>query len=385
MHTYTLTQLTPFTTADEEWECRLRMVHDAQEFLYASTYFLQYDRFGLSYLDALDKAHARGVDVTLLMDGFGENMIGVLMTAEETQALHNRLDESRRRGVKLIYYRVKTPLQRLLGSGMHTKIQLSEKGGALFGSSNISGTSYAQWHEFTVFLEGNILPRLLQILESFGLTVPKEHYLRLERIKPVEGTGQKIGFLAHNPSQDFHPLNPLFLFRRNSLTDYLLRTFREAKESIYITSFYFKPMPELLNALTDAAARGVDIRIIHSDRFSLGGNIWPWVSSYCLYQDLIRSGIRLYEKTGGEHSKMVIVDNRRALFGSYNLEYAAHDRLAEAMLVSEDKTTVEKLSELFRSFLRSDKLRQIDEQAHLSMPIGLTLAAALMKPFARWI
>ncbi len=62
---------------------------------------------------------------------------------------------------------------------MHIKIQLSDKGGALFASGNISATSYDRWREFSLYVEGPITIRLLEEFASMGAVVNTSHMLYL--------------------------------------------------------------------------------------------------------------------------------------------------------------------------------------------------------------
>ena len=107
------------------------MVAAARDFLYASTYYLEYDRYGIEFLDALDEACRRGVAVHLLLDGFGQTLGGVLMADEAKRALSSRLDTLRQAGATVTVYRPRFPIQRRLGGGQHVKIQVSEAGEAI--------------------------------------------------------------------------------------------------------------------------------------------------------------------------------------------------------------------------------------------------------------
>ena len=63
------------------------MIGEAREFLYLSTFYIEYDRYGIQLLDTLIDAQRRGVSVNLLVDGFGQTLGGVLMTVEARRSL----------------------------------------------------------------------------------------------------------------------------------------------------------------------------------------------------------------------------------------------------------------------------------------------------------
>ena len=88
----TASALVPLWNRADEWSRRLAMIRDAHAFLYLSTYYIEYDAYGIEMLDALGEAQRRGVAINLLIDGFGQQLGGVLMPAEAKAALAARLD-----------------------------------------------------------------------------------------------------------------------------------------------------------------------------------------------------------------------------------------------------------------------------------------------------
>jgi phosphatidylserine/phosphatidylglycerophosphate/cardiolipin synthase-like enzyme len=268
---------------------------------------------------------------------------------------------------------------------MHIKIQLSEQGRALFSSGNISSTSYERWREFSVLASGNIVLALWDELVALGIASNPEHRLLLEnavKIPLIESTA--LGYLSFNPALDPHPLNPVLMSQRNTLTDYLVDRFDSARDNVMLTTLYFKPAPALLDAILRASRRGVRIEIFHSHRNALGPSIIPWIPSYHLYTSLLDAGVRVYENIRGDHSKVLLFDDRLAVFGSYNLEYAAHDRIAEAMMISERPEHTRGFRMLF------DQLRQSQDNTLVagnqdSTPASIRLQAQALRPLRRWL
>ena len=127
----------------------------------------------------------RGIDVVLIVDGFGQKLSGALMTKNERDKFKKAVGELRAAGARIILYDCSKFLQRFFGSGMHIKIQLSDAGGALFSSGNISRTSYDHWNEFSMYCEGEILSKLLDEFAVMGVNVPEHHYAQLQQL-PVK-------------------------------------------------------------------------------------------------------------------------------------------------------------------------------------------------------
>ena len=126
--------LRPLWDRASEWACRLAMIRGAQRFLYLSTYYIEYDEYGVELLATLLEAQRRGVAVNLLVDRFGQRLGGALMTRGVRAALASRLTDLRDAGTVVTFYQPRHYLQRQLGGGQHVKIQVSEAGEAIFGT-----------------------------------------------------------------------------------------------------------------------------------------------------------------------------------------------------------------------------------------------------------
>ena len=380
--------LRPLWDRADEWQCRLRMIREAREFLYLSTFYLEYDEYGTELLDALHEAQRRGVAVNLLVDGFGQLLGGVLMTATRRRALAAALDGLTRDGGVVTFYRPDYYLQRRLGGGQHVKIQVSEAGEAIFGSSNITRSSFEGWNEYSVSLRGPAVRTLLESYREIGGRVEDAHLERLQEVTASQSTLSdpiELEYRLYNPNLHQGPLGPLGWRGQNSLTDQMITLVREARRSIELTSFFFKPVPALLRAVLDAAHQGVRVELYHSHRDALPATDLAWIAAAVNYERLLEAGVRIYENRHGEHSKIVLIDRARVAFGSYNFEDAAHDRLAEAMIETSDRRGIDPAAQIF------DELRQDPDNALVTtdsfqqLPKSLRRRITLYGPFKRWM
>ena len=81
----------------------------------------------------------------------------------------------------------------------------------------------------------------------------------------------------------------------------------------------------------------------------------------------------------------MLVDRARIAFGSYNFEDAAHDRLAEAMLVSRDARAIDPAASIFDGLRRDpDNVRVTDERMR-ALPRRVRRRLALYGRFKRWM
>lgn len=378
--------LVPLWSRAAEWERRLAMVRDARSFLYLSTYYVEYDAYGISMLEALIAAQRRGVAVNLLIDAFGQRLGGTLMSRADRAALAALLDDLRGAGGQVTSYQPPQRAQQWLGGGQHVKIQVSEAGEAIFGSSNLSHVSFERWNEYSVALQGPIVRTLLENYREIGGRVEESH-VRALHDAAAEGPAPDLAleYWFCNPNTAQGMFGPLGWRGRNSVTDRLAERIAGAQQSIAMTSFYFKPVDPLVSALVDAARRGVRVEIHHSHREALPSTDLAWIASAAHYDRLLSAGVRVFENRRGEHSKVVLIDDGWVAFGSYNFEHAAHDRLAEAMLTSHDRRAIAPAEGIFEELRRQPDNVLVTREMLDDLPTWLALRRRLLGPFKRWM
>jgi cardiolipin synthase len=345
----TASALVPLWNRASEWQRRLAMVEDARAFLYLSTFYIEHDTYGTEILAALRRAQRRGVAVTLLVDAFGQRLGGVLMTAAQRAALARELADLRAGGGTVTVYAPAHQVQRLLGGGQHVKIQVSEAGEAIVGSSNLTKTSFEAWNEYAVAVRGPIVAILLESLRAFGGVVSGEHVAQLgaDASTAPAPADLALDYWYCNPNLTQGWTGPFGWRGDNAVTTRMIAMLDGARTSARITSFYFKPVAPLLDAVLRAARRGVLVEVFHSHRDALPATDLAWIAAAASYPRLLEVGVRIHENRRGEHSKIVLIDDTWAAFGSYNFEDAAHDRLGELMLESRDARAIAPLQAIF--------------------------------------
>jgi cardiolipin synthase len=92
-----------------------------------------------------------------------------------------------------------------------------------------------------------------------------------------------------------------------------------AQSRLWLTSAYFAPRPAFVEALTDAAARGVDVRVIvpgeHIDKEVVRQ------AGHAVYGELLRGGVRIFEYAPTMiHAKTLTIDAAWSSVGSVNFD-----------------------------------------------------------------
>ena len=140
-----------------------------------------------------------------------------------------------------------------------------------------------------------------------------------------------------------------------------------------------------MTALVAAARRGVQVEVHHSHRQALPATDLAWIAAAAHYDRLLAAGVRVYENRRGEHSKIVLIDGTWVAFGSYNFEHAAHDRLAEAMLVSRDARATQPAVDIFAELHQHPDNVMVTRQLLADLPATLQARRRLLGPFKRWM
>jgi cardiolipin synthase len=114
--------------------------------------------------------------------------------------------------------------------------------------------------------------------------------------------------LASSPTADQHPLRLFFL-----------QSFRSARSKLYISASYFVPDRPTREAVADRARHGVDVRILLPDEHTDADMIRQ--TSHKYFEDLLSAGVRVYEyQPTMFHNKTVAVDGRWSVVGSANMD-----------------------------------------------------------------
>ncbi|MDQ6768712.1 MAG: phospholipase D-like domain-containing protein [Gemmatimonadota bacterium] len=137
-----------------------------------------------------------------------------------------------------------------------------------------------------------------------------------------------------------------------------------ASRRLWITNAYFVPTPPFLNALNDAKARGVDVKILLPGRYHdqpavrrAGRRTWG---------PLLKGGIEIYEyERTMIHCKIVIVDSSVTSIGSINFDPRSFALNAEFGIVALDRALAKQLEDAFVDDLRSARRVTIEDLRRL--------------------
>ena len=139
------------------------------------------------------------------------------------------------------------------------------------------------------------------------------------------GGGPKLdqaGFFPDLPVKDGEIIRIIGSSPQQEISRYyvtLISSMRNAEQRIWLTTAYFVPTSEELETLTDAAERGIDVRLM----LPANSDAAPAMAvARSHYSDLLESGVRIFEIDGIIlHSKTVTIDGVWSAIGSSNFDH----------------------------------------------------------------
>jgi cardiolipin synthase A/B len=280
------------------------------------SYIIEDGDVGQKFAELLLERQAHGVQVNVMYDSAGTFSTGKAYFERLTQA-----------GVQVVEFNPVNPLAAKKAWAPnhrdHRKLLIVDGAVAFLGGINISsvyssGSGFrrgersadpaAGWRDTDIQVEGPVVAEFEKLFdESWG----KQQGRPLAAPAPVAAPAPGHEIVRAIGSTPDDPFSLVYLTLVSAITN--------AEQQVYITNAYFVPDPQLVKALLDAAARGVDVRLVLPSR-SDSAPAYHAGRSY--YTQLLQAGVKIYERRGATlHAKTAIVDGVWSLVGSSNLDW----------------------------------------------------------------
>ena len=134
-----------------------------------------------------------------------------------------------------------------------------------------------------------------------------------------------------------------------------------AREHLNLTAAYFAPRPAFIEALCDAAERGVDVRLLVPGEHIDKGFVRK--AGRGTYEELLRCGVRIWEYCPTMlHAKTLTIDGRWSSIGSVNFDNRSFQLQDEATLCVSSQSFTKALDDAVRArprALRGDRPRPL--------------------------
>lgn len=292
----------------------IEAINAAQDHINLETYIFDQDEIGIRFAALLIARQRAGVQVNIIYDSFG--------TLGTPQAFFDKMREA---GIQLLAFNPVNPLKQEGPWGPnnrdHRKILVVDGVVAFTGGVNISST-YANsslfrskarrsakvgWRDTHIKIEGPAVAALQWVFLENWASQESSDLPDRNFFPPLTEAGDKlVRVLASQPDGDYEIYKAYIL------------AIQEAKETVHITCAYFVPDAQILQALIDAARRGVDVKIILPG-VTDSGLVFHAAQSF--YSEMLASGIKLYQlQIAVLHAKTAVIDQVWATVGSTNID-----------------------------------------------------------------
>ena len=315
------------------YKAMLDAIRGAKDHIHLETYIIEDDEVGSRFADALIGKQRQGVQVVLIYDSVG--------ASNTSKAFFRRLAESH---VRVLEFNPVNPLTAKKGWQVnqrdHRKLLIVDGRVAFVGGINISSVYSAgsrraakrlpeggvQWRDTHLQVEG---PVVAEFQKLFLATWEKQKggALAARNFFPsAAGLGKEV-VRAIGSSPD-EPYSQIYAT--------LISAIGSAETAVHLTNAYFVPDPQLLDALEDAARRGVDVKLI------LPGKTDSWFvfhAGRASFARLLRAGVRIYQRRDAMlHAKTAVIDGVWSTIGSTNLDWRSflHNDEVNAVVLGQE-------------------------------------------------
>ncbi len=330
---------------DEIFPAFLETIREAERSINLLTYVYWRGDIATDVAEALCAKADEGVEVNVLLDAIG--------TAKMERGVVGEMEDC---GVRVARFRPLKPYAiRRANNRTHRKILVADGRVGMTGGVGIAEewTGNAEdpdhWRDTHVRIRGPVVRGLQGAfgdnwLEATGEVLTGDAYL--PDLDPVDAGGpmQVVRSSAGVGDTDIEALYFLAL--------------ASARHRIDLCAAYFAPRPAFVAALTEAAERGVEVRVLvpgpHIDKGFVR------MAGRATYEELLDAGVRIFEyQPTMLHAKTLTIDGVWSSVGSVNFDNRSFQLHDEATLCVQSERFAARLTEQFERDLEvSDEMRR---------------------------
>ncbi len=309
---YSNTQADYFDCGRDGWIRMLEDLKKAERFIFLEYFIVKPGIMWDAILAVLTEKAAEGVEIRMIYDDVGS--IGAL-----PRKYAHQMEKA---GIRCVAFNPYRPVYSVVMNHRdHRKILVIDGHTAYTGGINFADEyigedlRFGEWKDNTIRLYGEgVRSMTLMFLHMWNAIRPTDAPEEIQRYMPSIA-GLSDGFSAgwvqpySDSPVDNEPLaENVYLNIINRATDY-----------VYIFSPYVIIDTETMHALTLAAKRGVDVRLV-VPAVPDKKIVYHLTQSY--FPELMENGVRIYKFTPGfVHAKAFVSDDRVAVVGSINTDY----------------------------------------------------------------
>ena len=327
----------------QTYEAMFQAIANAKSHINLETFVFDDGDVGEKFSRLLRERAQQGLRVNVIYDSVGTIMIP--RTFFETM---------RSSGVRMLEFNPVSPTARRprpwrLNNRDHRKLLIIDGTTAFVGGINISDTYSSSpsgsdpdseppasadgqhlpeqgWRDTHLRIEGPVVAQFQRLYVQTWVR---------QGATPLDETGF---FPAIKPQGDavVRAISSTYQDKDSPIFATLLSAIQHAESYVHLTVAYFAPDRQLMDALEDAAQRGVDVRLILPNKTDSWAVFHVGRSHYA---ELLKAGVKIHERQGPVmHSKTASIDGVWSTIGSTNLDWRSflHNDEVNAVVLNID-------------------------------------------------
>lgn len=362
-----------FSTGEAKFQALLEELRKAEKYIFMEYFIVDFGYMWNEILSILKEKAAQGVEVRFMYDGM--NSLNRLP--------YNYYKTLRSFGIKAkVFSQIIPALSTVQNNRDHRKITVIDGKVAFTGGVNIADEyinkieRFGYWKDAAIMVKGEAVANfILMFLQMWNFNEKSENadfrYLE-DHIQLQKQTVETDSFFlpyGENPFDKDDVAKRVYLDMIQSATDY-----------IYIMTPYLVLDDEMIDNLTYAAKRGVEVKILLPHIYD---KQTAYLAARTDFETYLESGIQIYEYTPGfVHSKVFLVDDSKVCVGTVNMDFRSFYLNFECgVYIYNHRQLVESVMQDFQvSFAQSQEVTLEDFKNHY--PWYKRVAGSVLAMFA---
>lgn len=356
---YQNTRVTYFPSGEDKFMALIEQLEKAEKFIFLEYFIICEGYMWGRVLKILEEKVREGVEVRVMYDGFNTMTYLPAHYPRELEAL----------GIQCkVFSPIRPVFSTTYNNRDHRKVLVIDGHTGFTGGINLADEyinqkkRFGHWKDTAVMLQGEAVQGLTQMFLQMWNISEKEPvfapYLDPSLNHYIGSVKLSEGFVlpyADSPFDDEQVGEMVYLDIINRANRY-----------IHIMTPYLILNYEMMEALTFAAKRGVDVKIILPH---IPDKITAFALAKTHYSELLKAGVHVYEYTPGfVHAKVMVSDDEKAVVGTINLDYRSlYLHFEDAVLMyrvpenadveADIQNTLEKCHEVTMEDVKQEKFR----------------------------
>lgn len=333
-----------YPIGEEKFASLINELKKAQKFIFMEYFIVANGRMWSTVLDILKQKAREGVEVRFMYDGMNTLARLPYDYPKQMEAL----------GIQCkVFNPVRPALSTSQNNRDHRKIVVIDGLVAFTGGVNLADEyinekeRFGHWKDTAIMIKGDAVRSFtLMFLQMWDLGVRMDLYQQYLNVKQPK---------LEAASGYIQPYGDSPLDKENVGELVYMDILNTAEEYVHIMTPYLILDNEMITALTYAAKRGVDVKIIMPD---IPDKRYAFALAKTYYPVLLKAGVRIFQYVPGfVHAKVFSSDNTKAVVGTINLDYRSLYLHFECAVLMYKVPEIKKVEEDFQETLK--KCREI--------------------------